>query len=482
MSIKSTHIAKYIVVVFAVAVQLLAFQNCSQSKKMQSPVDLNFGSKSLSSKAADPTEDDDLMLLSIILAADDDNDLKAGIGVVDITPTESVILAGSPEARGSEGIDTRLYVRALVLSMGDKTLAIITLDTLKYPANLVLQAQQMIEEKTGIPAKNIIITASHTHSAPLWTYYSDQLVSPIAKSVVLAQQNLSSSKIAIGSGVAQGISQNRRVIKDGSAWNRWVLPAEEYNKYLEEGPADPEFKILAIFDKVGNIKAVVHNFACHATNTLSRLVSADFPGDVANYLQKKLGSQVTTFYLTGPSGDVNPIPNSSQQHFANILGEQIVQTLSKLEPINEPTLEIINRELMVTGRPNPIFAESEIALKWPSTLEMFRSSFKQTLSKSPQKHPLSITGIKIGNDFAIISSPDELFNRIGMNIKNLSPFINTMVIGQTNGAVGYIPTLNSFNNGGYETWFGEHSYLQIHTGELIEKNSLDVLQQLKKRK
>ena len=64
--------------------------------------------------------------------------LDAGVGSVDITPNEPVVLAGSPTPLQSSLISTRLYVRALVLSAGGQQVAIVTLDALKYPVEQVV--------------------------------------------------------------------------------------------------------------------------------------------------------------------------------------------------------------------------------------------------------------------------------------------------------------------------------------------------------
>jgi hypothetical protein len=149
--------------------------------------------------------------------------LNAGVGSVDITPNLPVALAGSPAPKKAESVDTRLYVKALVLSTGEQKLAIVTLDTLKYPVEYVVQARRKIEQTTGIPASNVIICASHTHSGPLWTYYKDVLVTPITEAVALAARDLTPCRIGTAKGKVEGVSQNRRVLKDGTAWNRWQL-------------------------------------------------------------------------------------------------------------------------------------------------------------------------------------------------------------------------------------------------------------------
>ena len=182
--------------------------------------------------------------------------VDAGVGIVDITPTEPVVLAGSPTALKSSSVSTRLYVKALVLSAGGRKVAIVTLDTLKYPVELVVKVRRQIEKTTGIPASNVIICASHTHRGPLWSYYKDQLVTPIAEAVALAVRDLTPCRLGTSKGKAEGVSECRRVIKDGKAWNRWQLNPREADKYPAEGPADPEFDVLAVIGKDGRYKAV----------------------------------------------------------------------------------------------------------------------------------------------------------------------------------------------------------------------------------
>jgi hypothetical protein len=132
---------------------------------------------------------------------------------VDITPTEPVLLAGTPSSKKASEVESRLYVRALVLSANGKKAVIVTLDTLKYPVDLAVQTRAKIEQTTGMSAGDVIICASHTHSGPLWSYYQDQRVTPIADAVALAAQDLTPCTVGTSKGKAEGVSECRRVIK-----------------------------------------------------------------------------------------------------------------------------------------------------------------------------------------------------------------------------------------------------------------------------
>ena len=422
------------------------------------------------------------LLLTPVEAATGDGYLDAGVGIVDISPSEPVVLAGSPTPKESLSINSRLYARALVLSAGGQKVAIVTLDTLKYPVQHVVRARQRIEQTTGIPAGNVVICASHTHYGPLWSYYSDQLVTPIAEAVALAARDLSPCRVGTAKGKAEGVSECRRVIKDGHAWNRWQVKPSETEKYPAEGPADPEFDVLAVTGKDGRYKAVVYNFACHAANTRAPILSADYPGDVQQYLQKHLGYVVPTLFLTGACGDVNPIYSVKRDLFGEKLGAEILRCLGQLEPIANSSLSIQSREMQMPGREHPEFKEAEIARNWPGQLEHYKKTFIDMKQREKPGYLFFITGISIGDNFAIVTNPVELFCGFGIGIKKQSPFKHTMVAEQTNGAHGYVPTAKAFEGGSYETWFGEHSCLTTRAGEIIEKESLDILNHLKSRK
>jgi len=55
------------------------------------------------------------------------------------------------------------------------------------------------------------------------------------EAVALAARDLTPCRLGTAKGKAEGVSQCRRVIKDGQAWNRWQLAPSERDKYPAEG-------------------------------------------------------------------------------------------------------------------------------------------------------------------------------------------------------------------------------------------------------
>jgi Neutral/alkaline non-lysosomal ceramidase, N-terminal len=406
---------------------------------------------------------------------------NVGVGRVDITPDEEVTLAGSPSPKKTSSVETPLFAKAMVISAGGQKLAIVTLDTLKYPTNLILKALKQIEKTTGIPTSNIIICASHTHFGPLFSYYEDRLITSIGQAVAMANKDLSPCKIGTSKGKVEAINQNRRVLIEGEAWNRWQLKPLQRGKYPAEGPADRDINVLAVVGKDGKYKAILYNYACHAANTRGPQISADYPGHVQKYVEEHLGYEVPTLFLTGACGDVNPDYSKKKENFNKKLGEELFKNLGSLEFIAKPTLCIESSALEMPAREHPEFKEEEVFRKWPGQLEHYRRVFKRKKQRERLTYKFLMNGIRIGDNFAIITNPVELFCKIGMNIKANSPFKNTMVATLTNGARGYVPTERSFQMGGYETWYGEHSFLAIQAGNVIQKESLRILKHLENK-
>ena len=89
---------------------------------------------------------------------------KAGVSVRIITPDPLLPVSGgigTPKpAKEKKG---ELYARALVFEKGDTRIAIVSVDNLGWPAVLGDKSRALIKV---IPPENILIGATHTHSAP----------------------------------------------------------------------------------------------------------------------------------------------------------------------------------------------------------------------------------------------------------------------------------------------------------------------------
>src|SRR6185437_1178781 len=145
---------------------------------------------------------------------------KAGVAVRMITPDPLLPVSGGigiPKPTTIKKGD--LYARAIVLEKGTTRIAIVSIDNLGWPAVLGDKSRALIK---GIPAENILIGATHTHSAPdaygfpdengkssVDLKYLDWCVHQIADAVNEAIQNLEPASLKTAIGEANGkISYN----------------------------------------------------------------------------------------------------------------------------------------------------------------------------------------------------------------------------------------------------------------------------------
>ena len=82
-------------------------------------------------------------------------------------------------------------------------------------------------------------------------------------------------------------------------------------------------------------------------------------------------------------------------------------------------------------------------LIWPEELSAFAREGPVPVVRLP------IRFLKIGETL-IWSAPVELFCEIAIAIRNRSPFTHTFYFGYTGGWLGYLPTKEAFEEGGYE--------------------------------
>src|SRR4030095_12910787 len=172
--------------------------------------------------------------------------LKAGAAKLDITLAESEL------PRNYEGILDHLYARAIVLDNGATSAALISLDACCVPEQICQQVTRQVETELGIPAKNILITATHTHSAP--NQQAPRLVPKIVESVKQAKQRLAAARIGYGTGESY-INVNRNII-DPQTKRWWEGPNYD-------GPSDKTVAVMKFETLSGEPIAVYYNYAMH---------------------------------------------------------------------------------------------------------------------------------------------------------------------------------------------------------------------------
>ena len=90
--------------------------------------------------------------------------MRAGVSRANITPPVGALTNGG---RPAQGVASEMFAKALVLDDGKTRAALVTADVILLGKQVVAEARQRIEAATGLPGRNVMFAASHTHSTPI---------------------------------------------------------------------------------------------------------------------------------------------------------------------------------------------------------------------------------------------------------------------------------------------------------------------------
>ena len=415
-------------------------------------------------------------------------DLSAGAAVVDITPPRGCPMAGYYSVRGAEGTHDPLHSKALVLEKDGVRVALVALDLISTTRGLVEEARALIEKETRIPGKNVMISATHSHTGPvLWGRtqrdevlggsseiardYIKHLPARIAESVKKADAARKPARASFATGQEEGLAFNRRFhMVDGSiGWNagkknpRIIRPA---------GPTDPSVPVVLFetLDKVPRPIAVYVNFAMHLDTVGGLYYSADYPYTLSKSLAAALGDDVVTVFSVGTCGDINHInvesakPQKGHGEAARIgtrLAAEVLRTFEKLKPAADGPIRVSSAMVDLTAAMvtleelasakvviNEVQAGKKPAPKFLDQVQAFKAV--DVAARLGKPIAVEVQAISLGDDLAWVSLPGEIFVELGMQIKRGSPFKQTMIAELANGAIGYIPNRVAYPQGNYE--------------------------------
>ena len=365
--------------------------------------------------------------------------LRAGVAKVDITPTETNGVPIVGHTRVGHGARDPFRAGVLLVHDGETKAALVTLDTIGAWEDMVRLARERIESQTGVPAKHILVAASHNHSGPGFdpaSAWGRELIDNLGQAAKLAAQSMRSVSIGYGEGeISFGI--NRRKVIDGRAVVR-LNP---------EGPNDRRVKVLR-FDDGRSLTplAVVMHAVCHPCfftwgdqgsppypNGYPKM-SADFPGEAQTFVEMCYQRETSALFLQGCAGDIRPnLPGypyrcadeADIQWAGRDLGGTVVAALARgvtREALRERAthypIRVASRVVSLPGKESRIDAE--------------------------------LQAIKIG-PYLLLTMPGEPMVEYGFKLERaIADRAIPIVIGYANGNLGYIATSDAYEVGGYE--------------------------------
>lgn len=442
--------------------------------------------------------------------------LMAGAFIQDVTPPfESLLINGGfLERRRGKMAPGELKARCIVLHRGEVSIAIAVVDSCMIPHDVCDQAKELASKATGIPPERILITATHTHSAPstmdycLGTMadpaYTKFLPAKIAEGIARAHKNLEPAKVGWKQMNATGLTNCRRWITRpdqmltdpfGEKSVRAMMhPGYQNPNYVgPSGPADDELSLLSVQALDGRPIAVMANFSMHYHGGGG---PADYFGLFADRLAQRLavdGKAPVCAMTQGTSGDLYRVDYGGDRKKDDITGytDRLVRMAAKAHnetAFQEKPLLGMEQKVLTLSRRLP----DKKRLAWADTLltamtdrrpknrpEVYAEQAR-FIHKNPTEKVVLQT-IRIG-DLGITTTPNEVYAITGLKLKARSPFQATFNIELANGAAGYIPPPEQHALGGYTTWPARTAGLEVEAEPKIVEALLTSLESLSGKK
>ncbi len=439
-------------------------------------------------------------------------ELKLGTASVAINPPAGVGLAGYYHERGNEGVLDDLFAKATVFDDGQTRAALVVCDLISMPKWIVVEARKRVEERIGLPGANVMIAATHTHTAPVLfressrddldgggsevsKRYSQTLPGLIADAVVAAHEQRQSVRVSVAKEQEPQLGQNRRFwMRDGSVgWNPGKLNPQIVRP---AGPIDPEVGVFfaeTLAAKPAPVLTFV-NYALHPDTTGGTRLSADYPGALARTLALYKGPDMLTLFANGACGNINHIDvhwrgaQTSPQEAARlgtVLGAAVFKAYPRLQLLTNPGPLRVRSELV--SLPLPAFTPEELAaarIDARTAKDNTRDGFMKlvraqrvldTAAREGRPLEVEMQVITLGRDVAWVAWPGEIFVELGLSVKAGSPFAHTYNVELANGAIGYIPNQSAFPEGNYEV---ESARVAAGAGEKLVTSALRMLADL----
>jgi hypothetical protein len=441
--------------------------------------------------------------------------LSFGWATESIVPNRPVAIGGQYGTRISSQVNDPITVTALAIETSDSEGSVdqciwVSCDLCAIRKRTVANVRKLVAETLkDLDTSKIIISATHTHTAPAltdanetdlhpyeflgsWAYripsdqtgvmhpleYLDFLERQIALAVVRSWQAKRPGDAGSALGHAS-IARNRRVVFfDGTT--RMYGDTRDPNFSHLEGTSDDSIDLLCFWRGDVIVGMAITVYCPSQAVEGETYLSADFWYDARQQLRERFSKDLFVLPLTGASGDQSPHVQIDKASVNNMLTKQnlqyrqeiakrlvraVVDVVEVAQQNRKPEVHFAHRVEVV---PLPVwqvsderFAEStkiveagkdkvdQLAgpgyINWRVNRTMVR---RYNLQATEPNYGIEVHAIRL-DDLAYCTNPFELFTDYGLRIKCRSPAIHTSVVQLTADCAAYLPTERAVQGGGY---------------------------------
>lgn len=389
--------------------------------------------------------------------------IEAGIAVRDITPDPGVALWGYSDRTGpATGTLDPLFAKALVLRVGQRSAAIVSLDLGRPPAQA--SRERIVSKAANAGVDFVFLCATHTHHAPVMEYPDEPHAIAIERAICDAVEEAAAAcePARIGTGEVEfDIAHNRRHnTRDGRCVMIW-----RNEERRQRGTIDPEATIIKLDRLDGSPLVTLVHYACHPVimGPSNLQYSADYPGEIARVIKERTGAEC--MFLQGGCGDINPyldktpIDEGAVDAMRDAGRECAAAVLSVLDGIptgapseaslafREDVVEVGTRWDLDDSAARDAFIRAHVGVR--DLVERYAGCMHADLA-------VPVNTLLINENLALIGMPGEFFVEHQLALKHLAPVHTTLLCGYTNDYHLYFPPIRDAVYGGYGGTVGSY--------------------------
>lgn len=416
--------------------------------------------------------------------------IPVGVAEIDITPSEPIRLTGyGNREQPTADVRQRLWAKALAFGSEPNASVLIAVDLIGVPRTLSDEVARRLEN-ASIRREQFVVSATHTHTGPALAgvlpfifnvsaspeqqrvidRYTSDLVDRLEQVARSALADRRPSRLAWAQGRA-GFASNRRVIKDGKWTGFGVTPG---------GSVDHTMPMLAVHGADGALRAVLVNYACHATTLEAKdnYVHGDWPGGAKELIQQRHPG-VKALVTIGTGADANPNPRGGglpdvDKHAAAIADEVDRLLATSLRPLTSaPRGQLKTIDLGLAPLPARADWEERAKKSVPSGFQA--QAILARLDRGerlPTTAPYPVQTWSFGTGLAMVFLAGEVVADYGLRLERELDAARVWVNAYSNDVAFYVASKRLIPEGGYEVdqsmvFYGQPARLAEDTEDRI---------------
>ena len=392
--------------------------------------------------------------------------LKAGAGAQEIVFPQAMF----PVEGFSGEVHLNPYVRVLILEQGVKA-AIVSYETVNVPSDVIAMVKEIVSAKTGTPADNVWVHATHaitTPHAPDDSAKRELFVEAMTSAAAAAAEQAAATFQPAKMGVATGeldVNANRG-IQIGENWYYGLNSTMPSNKEITVvGFEGLDGKTIGTFISYGIKPTAIDNTEMKQN---TRKISSDVPGVACRMLEEETGAPA--LFCMPAAGD--QIPKEVTTFFVPDAEKEAV----KVELSVAEGIEIVERLGAEMGQCMIELTNSITYSAEKQAVALKDTSFTWVNKNGDGEVTIDVRGMTIGDEIAFVGLKPEVNAITEQQLWEASPYENTMILSFLDGDQKYMPDAQGHD---LHTWEWARSGTGKGSAEKFVEVAADLLEEMK---